>query len=230
MNNLFSIFDPVSIFGLRINWGSRALLALFILPCKFWLASNQQLKIFTLIGSYLVREVKLVLGGVRAPGVSHLVVRIFWFIAINNLFGLIPYIFTATRHLVTTLSIGLTLWLAIMGGAIIRDLGRTLAHLVPQGTPYPLIPLIVLIELVRNFIRPATLSIRLAANMVAGHLLLTLAGGSASILSPSITLVSMVVITLIIVLELAVALIQSYVFSTLSSLYIGDVNSVKTAI
>jgi F-type H+-transporting ATPase subunit a len=117
-----------------------------------------------------------------------------------------------------------------MGGAIIRDLGRTLAHLVPQGTPYPLIPLIVLIELVRNFIRPATLSIRLAANMVAGHLLLTLAGGSASILSPSITLVSMVVITLIIVLELAVALIQSYVFSTLSSLYIGDVNSVKTAI
>ena len=105
--------------------------------------------------------------------------------------------------------------------------GRFLAHLVPIGTPYVLIPFIVLIELVRNLIRPLTLSVRLAANLVAGHLLMTL------ISSPSTSRTYLVLVILIrglvmlIVLESAVAFIQAYVFSILRTLYLREVNDVK---
>jgi len=86
-------------------------------------------------------------------------------------------------------------------------------------------PLIVLIELVRRLIRPVTLSVRLAANMVAGHLLLVLISGPAARSSLILFLVILIRVVLIIILESAVALIQAYVFITLNSLYINDVNT-----
>lgn len=100
-----------------------------------------------------------------------------------------------------------------------------LAHLVPLGTPYPLTPFMVIIEIVRNVIRPLTLSVRLAANIVAGHLLLTLL--SSQSLNPSYLIIALVLSALILlsVLETAVALIQAYVFSLLSALYLNEVNS-----
>merc|ERR1712242_687249 len=92
-----------------------------------------------------------------------------------------------------------------------------LAHLVPLGTPSFLIPIIVIIETVRNIIRPITLSIRLAANIVAGHLLLTLLGSQGANVSIIIIIISLI---LLLILEVAVACIQSYVFTILSSLYL----------
>ena len=229
MNNLFSIFDPKGLFGVRLNWRRRLILIFLCTPVRFWLVSNQLLKIFYIIINYLNNEINLVLGNLKSPGVSHLVLRIFWFIAINNLFGLVSYVFTATRHLVTTLTLGLTFWLRVIIAAVTRDLGSTLAHLVPLGTPVLLMPLIVIIEIVRNVIRPITLSVRLAANIVAGHLLLTLAGGGARPRAVGVTILRLTIISCMLFLELAVALIQSYVFSTLCSLYVGDVNSANTS-
>jgi len=100
-----------------------------------------------------------------------------------------------------------------------------LAHLVPSGTPYALIPFMVLIELIRNIIRPLTLSVRLAANIVAGHLLLTLLRSQCSNVILLILLPLIVTLVLLAVLESAVALIQAYVFSVLRTLYIAEVNS-----
>jgi F-type H+-transporting ATPase subunit a len=102
-----------------------------------------------------------------------------------------------------------------------------LAHLVPLGTPYPLIPLIVIIELVRRLIRPGTLAVRLAANMVAGHLLLTLLGSLAPTLANVALLCAITGLVLLIILECAVALIQSYVFRILITLYVEEVSSEK---
>lgn len=101
------------------------------------------------------------------------------------------------------------------------------AHLVPLGTPYALMPFIVLIETVRNVIRPLTLSVRLAANIVAGHLLLTLLRSQCSHIS--MTLISFLILALVLLatLESAVALIQAYVFGVLSTLYVAEVNSTK---
>jgi F-type H+-transporting ATPase subunit a len=100
-----------------------------------------------------------------------------------------------------------------------------LAHLIPQGTPPVLIPVIVLIETTRNLIRPATLAIRLTANIIAGHLLITLLGNQVArneliIIEPLILGVTILLLTL----EFAVALIQSYVFSVLVTLYTREIS------
>jgi F-type H+-transporting ATPase subunit a len=96
------------------------------------------------------------------------------------------------------------------------------AHLVPTGTPGALIPVMVVIETVRNIIRPGTLSIRLAANMVAGHLLLTLLGSQGGALGAGAFLGLMIGLVLLLCLELAVACIQAYVFTILGSLYLNE--------
>ena len=102
-----------------------------------------------------------------------------------------------------------------------------MAHLVPVGTPRFLMPVIVIIETVSRIIRPATLAIRLAANIVAGHLLLTLLGSQA----PSLSVVNLMILILglivLLLLEVAVACIQSYVFTILSSLYLNELVRVR---
>merc|ERR1711952_478321 len=113
-----------------------------------------------------------------------------------------------------------------MGGTMIVSIvfqyNRLLAHLVPLGTPTWVMPIIVIIETVRNIIRPITLSIRLAANIVAGHLLLTLLGSQG----PRLRLINLIFLIiglyLLLLLEVAVACIQSYVFTILSSLYLNE--------
>jgi F-type H+-transporting ATPase subunit a len=109
---------------------------------------------------------------------------------------------------------------------ILKQLNHNLAHLVPEGTPRALIPLIVLIETVSLFVRPLALTVRLAANMVAGHLLLTLLGRRGG---GNLTIVIGVVaaISLLATLECAVACIQAYVFTILRSLYLNDHTSLK---
>jgi len=116
----------------------------------------------------------------------------------------------------------LPLWLGRIILSIIYQYNNLLAHLVPVGTPRFLIPVIVIIETVRNIIRPLTLSIRLAANIVAGHLLLTLLGSQGPLLSLFNLSLLMIGLFLLLLLEVAVACIQSYVFTILSSLYLNE--------
>jgi F-type H+-transporting ATPase subunit a len=94
---------------------------------------------------------------------------------------------------------------------------------VPQGTPPVLMPFIVLIETISNVIRPGTLAVRLSANIIAGHLLLTLLGNTGS--SLSIFLLSLLIIAqlLLLILESAVAIIQAYVFTILRTLYSREI-------
>ena len=96
-----------------------------------------------------------------------------------------------------------------------------------MGTPPLLIPVIVIIETVRSIIRPITLAIRLAANIVAGHLLLTLLGSQGPDLAGLTLSLLFVGLILLLLLEVAVACIQSYVFTILSSLYLNELMSVE---
>lgn len=113
------------------------------------------------------------------------------------------------------------IWLSFILYGWILHTTHIFAHLVPQGTPGPLMIFIVLIETVRNVIRPVTLAIRLSANMVAGHLLLTLMGnaGAISVLGGVVVLSQ----TALVILELAVAAVQAYVFAVLTALYAREV-------
>merc|ERR1712203_569495 len=104
---------------------------------------------------------------------------------------------------------------------------RLFAHLVPRGTPIALIPVTVVIETVRNVIRPGTLSIRLAANIVAGHLLLTPLASQGPSARGLVILGLIVRLILLLCLELAVACIQAYVFTILRSLYLNELRTVS---
>ena len=156
-------------------------------------------------------------------------IRFFLIIFVYNFIGLLPYVFTRTRHLSITISLSLPLWVGYFSINFFKNTRRSLAHLVPLGTPLPLVPFMVLIEIVRNLIRPITLSVRLAANIVAGHLLLSLLRTPASSCNYFILTVIISFLLLIMFLELAVSLIQRYVFITLSSLYISEVNNVNNS-
>jgi len=224
MSNLFSVFDPIAIFGVSWNWLSSTLVLLLV-PNLFWLTRRQTIMSTMLIIDFVYNEFIAVRGKFIVPGALLAYVGIFIFIRINNFFGLIPYIFTSSRHLTFTVAIALPLWVGHTILAWLKTPNSTLAHLVPLGTPYPLIPFIVLIELTRRLIRPLTLSVRLAANIVAGHLLLTLLRTNSPNLSYSILSLVMVSLILLCVLETAVALIQAYVFRVLRTLYLNEVNS-----
>ena len=123
------------------------------------------------------------------------------------------------------MALALPLWVGYIIYTTVLNIGRFLAHLVPLGTPYALIPFIVIIELTRRVIRPLTLSVRLAANIVAGHLLIVLVRGPISRINLSFILLVLSASLLLLILELAVSFIQAYVFSTLISLYVIEVNS-----
>lgn len=96
---------------------------------------------------------------------------------------------------------------------------------MPVGTPSYLIPFIVLIEIIRRVIRPLTLSVRLAANIIAGHLLITLLSGGASSVSWLILRIILISLVILRILETAVAIIQGHIFSILRSLYLREVNN-----
>lgn len=219
--NLFSSFDPTTNFGLSLNWLRTALCILFV-PSIFWLIPSRINLLWIKIITTLHLEFKTLLGR-EVKGSTLVFVRLFSIILFNNFLGLFPYIFTRTRHIVLTLSLALPLWLRFILFGWINHTIHIFAHLVPQGTPPVLIPFIVCIETIRNVIRPGTLAIRLSANIIAGHLLLTLLGNTGPALSTLIINILIIVQLLLLILESAVSIIQSYVFAILSTLYSKEV-------
>nr|YP_010596800.1 ATP synthase F0 subunit 6 [Sarcophaga fani]WAK85065.1 ATP synthase F0 subunit 6 [Sarcophaga fani] len=224
MTNLFSVFDPSSnVFNLSLNWLST-FLGILMIPSAYWLMPSRYHIFWNNILLTLHKEFKTLLSPTGANGSTFLFVSLFSMILFNNFMGLFPYIFTSTSHLTLTLTLALPLWLSFMLFGWINNTQHMFAHLVPQGTPAILMPFMVCIETISNIIRPGTLAVRLTANMIAGHLLLTLLGNTGP--SMSSILLSVLIITQIalLVLESAVAMIQSYVFAVLSTLYSSEVN------
>nr|YP_010625925.1 ATP synthase F0 subunit 6 [Inocellia sinensis]WBK02671.1 ATP synthase F0 subunit 6 [Inocellia sinensis] len=222
MTNLFSVFDPsTTILNWSLNWMS-SILGLIIMPTLFWVLPNRLYFIWTNILMKLNQEFKTLLG-IKNYKISMIFTSLFLFIMFNNLLGLFPYIFTSSSHMNFTLTLALPLWISFMLYGWINNTNHMFTHLVPQGTPNVLMPFMVCIETISNIIRPGTLAIRLAANMIAGHLLLTLLGNTGSSLMP--IMISLLLFTqiLLLMLEFAVSIIQAYVFSVLSTLYSSEV-------
>nr|UYB77579.1 ATP synthase F0 subunit 6 [Philonthus lomatus] len=221
MTNLFSSFDPSSSL-LSMNWLSTMLGILF-LPSMFWMIPSRWNFMWIKIMMTLHNEFKILLSN-SIKGSTLIFISLFSFIMLNNFLGLFPYIFTSTSHLILTLGLALPLWMSFMIYGWINNTTHMFAHLVPQGTPPVLMPFMVCIETISNVIRPGTLAVRLAANMIAGHLLLTLLGNTGP--SMSMILLNVLIFTqiLLLILESAVAIIQSYVFAVLSTLYSSEVN------
>nr|YP_009485886.1 ATP synthase F0 subunit 6 [Paroster mesosturtensis]AVZ66459.1 ATP synthase F0 subunit 6 [Paroster mesosturtensis] len=223
MTNLFSTFDPsTNIFNFSINWLS-SLMGLLILPMTFWFIPSRMTMIWINTMKILHKEFKTLLGPFNHKGSTFMFISLFTFILFNNFMGLFPYVFTSSSHMTMTLALALPLWLSFMVFGWINHTQHMFAHLVPQGTPPMLMPFMVCIETISNMIRPGTLAVRLAANMIAGHLLLTLLGNTGSKMGPSLIILLIIAQLLLLMLEFAVSIIQSYVFAILSTLYSSEV-------
>nr|YP_009944152.1 ATP synthase F0 subunit 6 [Polioptila caerulea]QOD95996.1 ATP synthase F0 subunit 6 [Polioptila caerulea] len=147
------------------------------------------------------------------------------FLLLSNLLGLLPYTFTPTTQLSMSLALAFPLWLATLLTGLRNQPSISLGHLLPEGTPTPLIPALILIETTSLLIRPLALGVRLTANLTAGHLLIQLISTATTILfstMPAVSLLTLVILFLLTLLEVAVAMIQAYVFVLLLTLYLQE--------
>nr|YP_010713096.1 ATP synthase F0 subunit 6 [Meromyza saltatrix]WDA93962.1 ATP synthase F0 subunit 6 [Meromyza saltatrix] len=224
MTNLFSVFDPSSNFmNISLNWLST-FIGLLMIPSMYWFMPSRYHIMWNTILLTLHKEFKTLLGPSAYNGTTLIFISLFSMILFNNFMGLFPYIFTSTSHLTLTLTLALPLWLTFMLYGWLNNTNHMFAHLVPQGTPSVLMPFMVCIETISNIIRPGTLAVRLTANMIAGHLLMTLLGNTGPNLSTIMISILLITQILLLMLESAVAIIQSYVFAVLSTLYSSEVN------
>nr|WMY24083.1 ATP synthase F0 subunit 6 [Malagasitermes milloti] len=225
MSNLFSIFDPTTeINNMSLNWTSTTI-GLLLIPTSIWLVPSRNSMMVNLLMNKLHQEMKTILSkGNENKGNSFILTSLFLMILMNNFLGLFPYIFTSTSHLTLTLTLALPMWMSFMLFGWIKNTNHMFEHLVPQGTPTMLMPFMVIIETISNLIRPGTLAVRLTANMIAGHLLLTLLGNNGPSMSHTLLTMLITAQILLLILEAAVAIIQSYVFAILSTLYSSEVN------
>nr|YP_009255471.1 ATP synthase F0 subunit 6 [Hippocampus mohnikei]AGX85349.1 ATP synthase F0 subunit 6 [Hippocampus mohnikei]AND76321.1 ATP synthase F0 subunit 6 [Hippocampus mohnikei]AUR39187.1 ATP synthase subunit-6 [Hippocampus mohnikei] len=142
-----------------------------------------------------------------------------------NMLGLLPYTFTPTTQLSLNMGLAVPLWLATVIIGMRNQPTHSLGHLLPEGTPVPLIPVLIIIETISLFIRPIALGVRLTANLTAGHLLIQLIATAAFVLMPlmpTVALLTTILLFLLTLLEVAVAMIQAYVFVLLLSLYLQE--------
>nr|AAF17121.1 ATPase subunit 6 [Icterus dominicensis]AAF17123.1 ATPase subunit 6 [Icterus dominicensis] len=147
------------------------------------------------------------------------------FLLLINLLGLLPYTFTPTTQLSMNLALAFPLWLATLLTGLRNQPSISLGHLLPEGTPTPLIPALILIETTSLLIRPLALGVRLTANLTAGHLLIQLISTATMALfstMPMVSLLTFLILFLLTILEVAVAMIQAYVFVLLLSLYLQE--------
>ncbi|MCE2491866.1 MAG: F0F1 ATP synthase subunit A [Alphaproteobacteria bacterium] len=149
------------------------------------------------------------------------VFTLFMFILLCNLLGLVPYSFTVTSHIVVTFALAAIVFVGVTVIALVRHGVRFFTFFVPPGLPVVLAPLLVPIEVISYLARPVTLSLRLFANMMAGHTMLKVFGGFVVALG-LFGFAPFVFIIAIYALELIVAVLQAYVFTVLTCLYLND--------
>nr|YP_010147010.1 ATP synthase F0 subunit 6 [Hediste diversicolor]QQP21532.1 ATP synthase F0 subunit 6 [Hediste diversicolor] len=228
MLDIFSSFDP------GVNMMNN-----YISPIMFWMISMSSISLFTLSVwitpnnlNVLTNSTMKIMNdqgsrtqGAHMKGFNSFIVSLFIIIININLMGLLPAVFSYSSHLLFNLSFGLPLWLALIVSAIMYNTSSWVASLLPGGAPHWLNPFLVLIETISISVRPLTLSFRLAANMSAGHIVLTLIGTycAASMFSSLVGFLVLIMIQIgYIMFETGICLIQSYIFCLLLSLYSDD--------
>jgi len=157
-----------------------------------------------------------------------LVFSLFMFICISNLVGIIPYTFTVSSHLIVTVALALLVFFIVLFYGFYKNGLKFFKLFVPSGVPIYILPLVVLIEVISFFLKPVSHSVRLFANMLAGHLALNVfasfvgmlgALGIFGVLGAVLPLGLTIALT---ALELLVAFLQAYVFTILTCIYIND--------
>lgn len=221
--NLFASFITPTIIGLPIV----ILIIIFptiLFPSTSRLINNRVIAIQQWL-IHLTSKQIIAIHNKKGQTWTLILISLIIFIGSTNLLGLLPHSFTPTTQLSINLGMAIPLWAGTVILGFRHKTKASLAHFLPQGTPLPLIPILVIIETISLFIQPIALAVRLTANITAGHLLIHLIGGATlALINISITtaLITFIILILLTILEFAVALIQAYVFTLLVSLYLHD--------
>nr|YP_003795676.1 ATP synthase F0 subunit 6 [Miichthys miiuy]ADJ66701.1 ATP synthase F0 subunit 6 [Miichthys miiuy] len=208
---------PLLALALTLPW------ILYPSPSTRWLNN----RLLTLQGWFINRFTQQILMPLNMGGHKWALIltSLMVFLITLNILGLLPYTFTPTTQLSLNLALAFPLWLATVLIGLRHQPTAALGHLLPEGTPTPLIPILVIIETISLLIRPLALGVRLTANLTAGHLLMQLTSTAAFVLLPMMPTVAALTTTLLFLLtllEVAVAMIQAYVFVLLLSLYLQE--------
>nr|YP_007025885.1 ATP synthase F0 subunit 6 [Hoplobatrachus rugulosus]ADG37211.1 ATPase 6 [Hoplobatrachus rugulosus] len=224
MNNLFDQFASPTLFNIPLI--TIAILTPWLMvttPSKM-LATNRP----TLFQTWFLKAfTKQIFFPLNTSGHkwAFLLSSLMVFLLSMNLLGLFPYTFTPTTQLSINLALAIPLWLATVLIGLRNQPTASLAHFLPEGTPTPLIPALIIIETISLLIRPLALGVRLTANLTAGHLLIHLISSATLVMlqtSPTISALTFTALILLTILEIAVAIIQAYVFVLLLSLYLQE--------
>nr|WNH23082.1 ATP synthase F0 subunit 6 [Stegastes planifrons] len=208
---------PLMALAITLPW------ALFPKPLAHWVTNRW----LTLQGWFINNFVQQIFQPVNVRGHTWALIlaSLMIFLLSMNMLGLLPYTFTPTTQLSVNMAFAVPLWLATVLIGMRNQPTHALGHLLPEGTPVALIPVLIIIETISLFIRPLALGVRLTANLTAGHLLIQLIATAAFVLAPIMTTVAAltaVLLLLLTLLEVAVATIQAYVFVLLLSLYLQE--------
>ena len=160
--------------------------------------------------------------GAKGKKFVPLIFTLFMFILTCNVFGMIPYGFTVTSHISITFALDMMVFLLVTLFGIYLHGFHFFSLFLPAGTPWWLAPLMVVIELFAYLARPVSLSLRLAANMVAGHVLLKVMAGFVVSMAIYLKILPIPFIVVLIGFELFVAALQAYIFTILSCVYLND--------
>nr|WNH20781.1 ATP synthase F0 subunit 6 [Archosargus rhomboidalis] len=208
---------PLMALALLLPW------LLFPTPSSRWLNN----RLLTLQSWFLSMFARQLLLPINRPGHKWALIltSLMIFLLSLNLLGLLPYTFTPTTQLSINLGFAVPLWLATVLIGLRNQPNLSLAHLLPEGTPLLLIPILIIIETISLMIRPLALGVRLTANLTAGHLLIQLISTGLFVLislQPTVAILTGALLFMLSLLEVAVAVIQAYVFVLLLSLYLQE--------
>nr|ALY11295.1 ATP synthase F0 subunit 6 [Lutjanus guttatus] len=208
---------PLMALALSLPW------TLYPTPTTRWLNN----RLLTLQGWFINRFTQQLLLPLNPGGHKWALIltSLMLFLITLNMLGLLPYTFTPTTQLSLNMGLAVPLWLATVIIGMRNQPTIALGHLLPEGTPTLLIPVLIIIETISLFIRPLALGVRLTANLTAGHLLIQLIATAAFVLlplMPTVAILTAALLFLLTLLEVAVAMIQAYVFVLLLSLYLQE--------
>jgi F-type H+-transporting ATPase subunit a len=217
--------------GANISYTNSALFMTFAVLATFalfWVATRHR----TMVPSRWQSVAELMyefVGGMVKDNVGHegmryfpFIFTLFMFILFGNVLGLLPYSFTFTSHIIVNATLALFIFVAVTIIGFARHGLHYFSLFCPPGTPLPVAFVLVPIEIMSYFIRPVSLSLRLFANMLAGHVLLKVLAGFVISLGVVFGVVPFAAVFGVTLLEIMVAVIQAYVFALLSCIYLND--------
>lgn len=228
---------PMDIGGVDISFTNSSLwmvLGLIVSTMFFMIASRKRAMVpdrLQASAEYMYEFLaKIVKDNIGSDGKQYFpfVFSIFLMVFMCNALGLIPMSFTPTSHIVTTFSIAMVVFLFVTIMGFVKNGTEFFSVFAPSGVPGPILLLVVPLEMISFCIRPITLAIRLAVNMVAGHLILKVFAGFGPMLVTlgvagiALGSVPVMVNVAVYALELLVAFIQAYIFAILTSVYLKD--------